>query len=121
MSSQRFALIDPAAGISGDMLLGALIELGASPAWLQGLPARLGVTGVGITIDAVMRCGMQCTKVTVTVNGATEGLATSLMGSQRAGLSARPITTTIRSTRMTPGIITKPATTPTGMWANCSS
>ncbi len=85
MSSQRFALIDPAAGISGDMLLGALIELGASPAWLQGLPARLGVTGVGITIDAVMRCGMQCTKVTVTVNGATEGPGDVIDGQPASG------------------------------------
>lgn len=68
------------------MLLGALIELGASPAWLHGLPARLGVAGVGVGIDTVMRCGMRCTKVTVTVNGATEGPGDVLHG-QRADRS----------------------------------
>lgn len=73
MSPQRFALIDPAAGISGDMLLGALIDLGAPPAWLRGLPARLGAPNVEVDIADVMRCGMRSTKVTVRLNGATEG------------------------------------------------
>ncbi len=75
MSPQRFALIDPAAGISGDMLLGALIDLGASPAWLRGLPARLGAPNVEVEIADVIRCGMRSTKVTVRLNGATEGPA----------------------------------------------
>ncbi len=73
MSPRRFALIDPAAGISGDMLLGALIDLGASPAWLRGLPARLGAPNVEVEIADVMRCGMRSTKVTVRLDGATEG------------------------------------------------
>ena len=73
MSPRRFALIDPAAGISGDMVLGALIDLGAPPAWLRGLPARLGVPQVEIEIADVIRCGMRSTKVTITVDGASEG------------------------------------------------
>jgi len=72
MSSRRFALIDPAAGISGDMLLGALIDLGAPPAWLRALPARLGADGVEVDIGDVMRCGMRSTKVTVMLHGAAE-------------------------------------------------
>ncbi len=85
MSSQRFALIDPAAGISGDMLLGALIELGASAASLRGLPARLGGPDVEVDITAVMRCGMRCTKVTVTVKGATEGPGDVFHGQSASG------------------------------------
>jgi pyridinium-3,5-bisthiocarboxylic acid mononucleotide nickel chelatase len=73
MSGQRFALIDPATGVSGDMLLGAVLELGAPEAWLLGLPARLGLSDVSISIARVMRASIQATKVTVTLSGATEG------------------------------------------------
>ena len=38
----QIAILDPFAGISGDMLLGALIDSGLDPEWLQGLPARQG-------------------------------------------------------------------------------
>lgn len=65
MSPQRFALIDPAAGISGDMLLGALIDLGAPADWLRGLPGRLGLPEVEVDIRPVDRCGLRATKVTV--------------------------------------------------------
>lgn len=51
------------------MLLGALIGAGASPAWLQGLPARLGFPDVRIAIEQVDRGGVSATKVTVTLPG----------------------------------------------------
>lgn len=73
MSGQRFALIDPAAGISGDMLLGALIDLGWNPDRLQSLPERLRLTGVSVAVAPVSRCGVKATKVTVRVGRATEG------------------------------------------------
>jgi hypothetical protein len=59
----RLALIDPAAGISGDMTLGALVALGAGQAWLEGLPARLGLDGVGVDVRDVRRCGVSCKQV----------------------------------------------------------
>ncbi len=72
----RFALIDPAAGASGDMLLGALIDLGGGSAWLEALPARLGLEDVRVECADVMRGGMRATKVTVVgPGGATEGPA----------------------------------------------
>ena len=65
MSDGRFAILDPAAGISGDMLLGALVAAGAPADWLQGLPLRLGLPDVGVLIQEVDRCGVRATKVTV--------------------------------------------------------
>ena len=65
MSDGRFAILDPAAGISGDMLLGALLAAGASPEWLRSLPTRLGFPDVTIDIGPVDRCGVQATQVTV--------------------------------------------------------
>jgi uncharacterized protein (TIGR00299 family) protein len=51
------------------MLLGALVGAGASPVWLQGLPARLGFPDVHVAIEQVDRCGINATKVTVTLPG----------------------------------------------------
>jgi uncharacterized protein (TIGR00299 family) protein len=65
MPDGRFAILDPVAGISGDMLLGALLAAGASPEWLGTLPARLGFPDVTIRIDTVDRCGVRATQVTV--------------------------------------------------------
>jgi uncharacterized protein (TIGR00299 family) protein len=65
MSDGRFAILDPAAGVSGDMLLGALIAAGASAEWLQALPARLGLPDVSVRIREVDRCGIRATKVDV--------------------------------------------------------
>jgi pyridinium-3,5-bisthiocarboxylic acid mononucleotide nickel chelatase len=65
MEERRFAILDPAAGISGDMLLGALVAAGADPEWLHGLPGRLGFPDVRIEITPVDRAGIQATKVDV--------------------------------------------------------
>jgi uncharacterized protein (TIGR00299 family) protein len=69
MADGRFAIIDPAAGISGDMLLGALVSAGAPADWLRALPARLGAPEVTIGIAVVDRCGVQATKVDVVLPG----------------------------------------------------
>lgn len=69
MSQSRFAILDPAAGISGDMLLGALVAAGASEDWLRGVPARLGFADVSIAIGRVDRCGLQAVKVDVLLPG----------------------------------------------------
>ena len=73
MSEGRFAILDPAAGISGDMLLGALIDAGAAPEWLTELPGRLGFSGTRIGIERTTRCGIACTRVSVVLeSGETE-------------------------------------------------
>ena len=65
MPDRRFAILDPAAGISGDMLLGALISAGADQDWLRGLPGRLGFPDVRVEIGQVDRAGIRATKVDV--------------------------------------------------------
>jgi hypothetical protein len=72
MSGRRFALLEPAAGISGDMLLGALVGLGAPRDWLTGLPGRLGLADTEVVIEDVERSGVRATKVTVLVRGLPE-------------------------------------------------
>ncbi|HTC24646.1 MAG TPA: nickel pincer cofactor biosynthesis protein LarC [Gemmatimonadales bacterium] len=69
MSEGRFAILDPAAGISGDMLLGALIAAGASEDWLRNLPARLGIPEVEIDVRRVSRSGIGAVKVDVRLPG----------------------------------------------------
>jgi uncharacterized protein (TIGR00299 family) protein len=59
----RIAIIDPAAGISGDMTLGALLSLGLPTNWLEQLPGRLGVAGVGVTVRDARRGGVVCKQV----------------------------------------------------------
>jgi uncharacterized protein (TIGR00299 family) protein len=65
MSGHTFAVIDPAAGISGDMLLGALVDAGAPREWLTGLPQRLGIRGVTVEAESATRCGVRATRVIV--------------------------------------------------------
>jgi uncharacterized protein (TIGR00299 family) protein len=69
MADTRFAILDPSAGISGDMVLGALVAAGATEAWLQGLPARLGVPEVRVDVERVDRSGIRAVKVNVRLPG----------------------------------------------------
>jgi len=74
MPEAPFAVIDPSAGISGDMLLGALIDVGAPVEWLEAVPGRLGIPDVTIGVEQVDRNGIRCTKVNVLLpDGSTEG------------------------------------------------
>ena len=57
------AILDPFSGISGDMTLGALVDLGLSAEWLTSLPQRLGLDGVTAHVTDVRRCGIACKKV----------------------------------------------------------
>ena len=67
MNDHRLAIIDPSAGIAGDMLLAALVDAGAPETWLRGLPGRLGLEGVAVQLERVTRCGISCARVRVTL------------------------------------------------------
>src|SRR2546423_15564567 len=59
----RIAILDPAAGISGDMTLAALLSLGLPVSWLEELPGRLGVGDVRVTVRDVRRAGIKCKQI----------------------------------------------------------
>ena len=59
----RVAIIEPASGIAGDMMLGALLDLGLDEAWLRALPAALALEGVTVKLSRVSRGEIACGKV----------------------------------------------------------
>lgn len=61
----RIGYLDCFSGISGDMMLGALIGAGWPRAELERLPARLGLEGVQITIGEARRGPFVAQRVTV--------------------------------------------------------
>jgi len=60
----RALIIDPFAGISGDMMLGALIDIGLEPDWLREFVASLGLPGVHVHVGRVSRQAISCGRVT---------------------------------------------------------
>lgn len=64
----RCLIFDPFAGISGDMILGSLIDLGLSPEWLRELVAQLPVN-VTLEIGQVSRGAIRAQRVTVRAPG----------------------------------------------------
>ena len=57
------AIFDPFSGLSGDMTLGALIDVGLAPDWLRALPGTLGLADVGVRVRDVRRGDIACKKV----------------------------------------------------------
>lgn len=70
------AYIDCFSGVSGDMLLGALLDLGWPIEKLTSLPRRLGLAGAQIKAATVMRCGIRGVSVTVMQGGSQPPLRT---------------------------------------------
>ena len=61
------AYFDCFSGISGDMTLGALIDLGTPVEWLQNELSRLPLNGFHLTVTPMMRNGIQATFVSVEI------------------------------------------------------
>jgi len=61
------AYFDCFSGISGDMTLGALIDLGTSVEWLQSELSRLPLDGFHLAVTPMMRNGIRATFVSVEI------------------------------------------------------
>jgi uncharacterized protein (TIGR00299 family) protein len=90
---RSIAIIDPSAGVSGDMLLGALVAAGVDPELLRSLPGRLGLQGVTVEIGEAQRASVRAVKVTVRLaDGSHEGPGDA-HGEHGAGHSHRHVKT----------------------------
>jgi uncharacterized protein (TIGR00299 family) protein len=59
----RGLIFDPFSGISGDMTVAALLDLGLPLQWLQGFVGGLGIGPVEVGAERVQRCGIACTRL----------------------------------------------------------
>lgn len=66
---ERILYFDCFAGISGDMSIGALIDLGLDPSVVIDEIKKLGVKGYDLEINKISRYSFSGTDVTVTLNG----------------------------------------------------
>jgi uncharacterized protein (TIGR00299 family) protein len=60
--------LNPFSGVSGDMLLGALLDLGAPPDGVRAAVASTGVTGWRLTAEETRRAGMRALSARVEVD-----------------------------------------------------
>ena len=65
--------LDCVGGLAGDMLLAALLDAGAPEAALQAVPRRLGLDGVSIRVERVVRHGISALHVDVAAEGPAGG------------------------------------------------
>ena len=87
------AIFDPFSGISGDMTLGALIDVGLDPDWLVRLPQALGLGGVEVRIRDVRRGGIACRKVDFDIPPQPHGRA---LREIRSLVAAAPVPDAVR-------------------------
>ncbi len=64
----KLAYFDCFAGVSGDMTLGALVDAGADPDVLMGLPHALGLHGCEVSIGKSVKRGIAATQVKVSAH-----------------------------------------------------
>ena len=93
----RIAILDPFSGISGDMFLGALVDAGLDESFLLGLPATLGIEGVGVTVTTVLRGQIACRKVDFTIPPQPHGRHLKQI---RAIVEATPAPATVKERAM---------------------
>src|SRR5690348_6358823 len=63
----RVAILEPFSGIAGDMMLGALLQVGLDPDWLRALRGVMGLAGGGVEIRDVVRGEIRRAKVDFTI------------------------------------------------------
>ena len=61
----RIAYFDCLSGISGDMTLGAFIDLGVDPAAIESAVRSMGLPELSITASTVKKCGFRAVHVKI--------------------------------------------------------
>jgi uncharacterized protein (TIGR00299 family) protein len=72
LSAERVVYFDCASGASGDMLLGAVVDLGMPVGMLRDELAKLRLPGYRVEAGRVTRCGLAATKVDVVTDGSAQ-------------------------------------------------
>ncbi len=85
MTNRRALWLDPGLGVSGDMLLGVLVGLGARIDKVRSGLQTLDIEGWTITQTETVRCGLQATRVEVQTDDTTHHRAWSTIDSLIAG------------------------------------
>lgn len=96
-SQMLIAILDPAAGISGDMTLGALVDAGAPQDWLEQLPRRLGFPEVEVRIETVRRASLAATRVLFDIPGHGAGEHGRSVGELIGLVEAAPVSEWVRT------------------------
>ena len=91
------AYFDCFSGISGDMTLGALIDLGVPPGWLQDELTRLPLTGFKLVLTPVVRSGVSTNLVNVEVRDSKKSRDFKEI---KALLENSPLSETVKSTSL---------------------
>ena len=65
----RISYLDTFSGISGDMTVGALLDLGLPIERVRDAVSTLGLDGVEVWAERTQRCGIAATKFHVRVHG----------------------------------------------------
>lgn len=60
---RRVAVFDPFAGVSGDMVLGAWVDLGLDPGWIRDVADALGLPAPDVSVERVRRAGLSAPRV----------------------------------------------------------
>jgi len=88
------AYFDCFSGISGDMTLGALIDLGVPPGWLKENIGRLPLSGFDLSVSTVNRAGIRGKGVRVK---AEEGIASRNWSEIRTLITKSPLPEKVKS------------------------
>ena len=92
------AYFDCFSGISGDMTLGALIDLGTSVEWLQSELSRLPLDGFHLAVTPMMRNGIRATFVSVEIKDSSHSRDYKTIKSL---LERCPLSDTVKSRSLT--------------------
>lgn len=92
----RIGYLDCFSGVSGDMWVGALLDAGLPIAVLEEAVAKLGLPGVSIRSERVLRAGLAGTRFVVELHGREPGRALddpkpAAAGSRFAPLASAPL------------------------------